>query len=343
MTLMEEIESLHPANFTMVMSTGIISLGANFLGWFLAAELFGFIAIMAWLVLMGLCLIRIARYPGAIKIDLTNPRMVFSYFSLVAATNIIGLLAFSSHYIHFAMVCWLVAFIAWCLLLYMAFSVLTFLSHENNVNIMHGGWLITIVGTQSLVLLGVQIAPELGEYAGYMMVEVHLLWGLGLALYGIFVTLFCYRIFFLALKPHDLSPLLWVVMGASAISANAGTLLIDAPDTLPFLLAQKPFIDGITLMIWGWATWWIPLLFLFGVWKHGVNKIPFHYDPILWSMVFPLGMYAVASARLGKVIGFPPMLWISYVMMLLALVVWCCVFFGQFRKVYNLVTPQKRT
>lgn len=83
--------------------------------------------------------------------------------------------------------------------------------------------MISIVGTQSLVLLGAAIAPALGEYAGYMMVEVHMLWGLGLLFYGIFVTLFCYRIFFLALKPQDISPLLWVIMGAAAISANAGT------------------------------------------------------------------------------------------------------------------------
>ena len=125
-------------------------------------------------------------------------------------------------------------------LLYLAFSVLTFLSHENNVNIMHGGWLITIVATQSLVLLGARIAPDLGQYAPYMMVEVHMLWGLGLAFYGIFVTLFCYRIFFLALKPNDITPLLWVVMGAAAISANAGTsLLIDEAHTLPLRLLDE--------------------------------------------------------------------------------------------------------
>ena len=53
-----------------------------------------------------------------------------------------------------------------------------------------------------------------------------MLWGLGLCLYGIFVTLFCYRIFFLRLAPDDVGPLLWVVMGAAAISANAGTALI---------------------------------------------------------------------------------------------------------------------
>ena len=194
----------------------------------------------------------------------------------MAATSIVGLLLHQRGWVQAAMACWVMAFAAWCLLLYLAFSVLTFLTHEHNVNIVHGGWLIAIVGTQSLVLLGVRIAPDLAGWAQAMMVEVHMLWGLGLCFYGIFVTLFCYRIFFLTLKPHDISPLLWVVMGASAICANAGTSLLLEDPRLPFLASQRPFIEGVTMMCWAWATWWLPMLFIFGVWKHGANRLPLH-------------------------------------------------------------------
>lgn len=67
-------------------------------------------------------------------------------------------------------------------------------------------------------------------------------------------SLFCYRIFFLRLKPEDLYPLLRVVMGASAISANAGKSLLDSETQIALLETQKPFIDGNTLMILSWAT-----------------------------------------------------------------------------------------
>ena len=167
--------------------------------------------------------------------------------------------------------------------------------------------------------------------------EVHLLWGLGLVLYGIFVTLFCYRIFFLSLKPQDLSPLLWVVMGAAAISANGGTSLLESQDQLPFLTNQKPFIDGITLMLWSWATWLIPLLALFGVWKHIVHKKPLAYEPIAWSMVFPLGMYTVASERIGHIAQFPPMIWISQIMILIALIAWVLSLTGLLSKIWRLL------
>jgi tellurite resistance protein TehA-like permease len=167
------------------------------------------------------------------------------------------------------------------------------------------------------------------------MVEVHMLWGLGLIFYGIFVTLFCYRIFFLTLKPQDVSPLLWVIMGAAAISANAGTSLITRDPRLPFLAAQRPFIDGITLMIWAWGTWWIPMLFLFGFWKHVVNRLPLDYEPIMWSFVFPLGMYAVASGRLGLTAEFAPLQWISGVMIWVALAAWLFALAGLARRVVS--------
>ncbi len=240
------LATLHPGNFALVMASGIISIGFGTLGFEALADAMYVFALGAWIALLALSVARTVLHARAVRTDLLNPRMVFAYFTLVAATDIVGLLLHDRGHMELAMACWAFAFMAWCSLLYLAFSVLTFLTHEHNVNIVHGGWLISIVGTQSLVLLGARIAPDLGSYAGYMMVEVHMLWGLGLLFYGIFVTLFCYRIFFLTLKPQDVSPLLWVIMGAAAISANAGTTLLAEDPVLPFLASQRPFIDGVT-------------------------------------------------------------------------------------------------
>lgn len=331
------MQALHPGNFAAVMASGIISVGFSLLGYPVLAELLAVAALAGWVLLLLLSLLRLLRYPRVVGIDLRNPRMVFSYFTLVAATSIVGILMAQHGQARAALACWVLAFLAWALLLYLAFAVLTFLTHEHNVNIVHGGWLIAIVGTQSLVLLGGRIAPELGPWAKYMMVEVHMLWGLGLAFYAIFVTLFCYRIFFLTLKPHEISPLLWVVMGAAAISASAGTTLIVEDPRLPFLLAQRPFIEGVTLLIWAWATWWIPLLLLFFVWKHVVNRVPLAYEPVLWSLVFPLGMYAVASVRLGLAADLPPLQWISRGMVWVALAAWLSVAAAMLVRVFKLL------
>jgi tellurite resistance protein TehA-like permease len=192
----------------------------------------------------------------------------------------------------------------------------------------HGGWLIAIVGTESLVILGTLVAPPLGELGTAVFVLIHMLWGIGLALYGIFITLFASRIFFLDFEPDDITPLLWVVMGAAAISTNAGSTLILTDSGLAFLHSMRPFIDGVTLIMWAWGTWWIPLLILFGIWKHGVCRVPITYTPMLWSLVFPLGMYALASLRLSLASDFPPLRTISLTMVWVALAVWAATSAG---------------
>jgi tellurite resistance protein TehA-like permease len=223
---------------------------------------------------------------------------------------------------------WFFALTLWFILIYFSFGVLTFLNTTRRANVVHGGWLIAIVGTESLVILGTAIAPSLGGFSATVFVLIHMLWGVGLGLYGIFIALFAHRIFFFDVDPDDITPLLWVVMGAAAISTNAGSTLILTESGMPFLNSMRPFIDGITLIMWAWGTWWIPLLLLFGIWKHGVCRVPLTYTPILWSLVFPLGMYALASQRLSLAADFSPLQAISHAMVWIAVAAWAATAIG---------------
>ncbi len=54
------------------------------------------------------------------------------------------------------------------------------------------------------------------------------------------------------------------------------------------------------MVLWAFCSWLIPLLMALGVWRHVVRRVPLRYDSGLWSGVFPVGMYGVASARLGR-------------------------------------------
>lgn len=333
------LEALSPSNFALAMATGIISYAFDKTGFPLLAEILFGVTVLAWVSLVILSCWRLIQFPNAVRVDLLNIRRVFAFFTFVVATNVLGLLLNRYGLTYLAIACWGLAFLAWSLLLYLSFSVLTFLTHEHSVNVVHGDWLTSIIGTQSLVLLGASIAPQLGQYAGYMMIEIHMLWGLGLIFYGIFVSLFCYRIFFLTFKPEDTSPLLWVIMGAAAVGANAGTSLILSDTQMPFLTALRPFIDGVALLLWAWATWWIPMLIIFGLWKHVVRRFPLQYEPALWSMVFPLGMYAVTSFRFGLAADFFPLQWISRIMVWVAFGTWCLVMAGMLRRMMASTRP----
>jgi tellurite resistance protein TehA-like permease len=301
----DNLRDLYPGYPAFVMATGIISNALYFLDVFRLSQAFLLVNLVAYPILMALIAMRLARHRGAFWSDLLNPRLVFSFFTIVAATDVLGIQFDLRGYSDIAVGLWLFALVSWLILLYLSFAVLSFLNTAQDANVVHGGWLIAIVGTQSLVLLGVRVADHLIEYSTGLMVLAHMLWGIGLVLYAIFVTLFSYRIFFFKLAPDELSPLLWVVMGAAAISANAGASLLLNGAHVPYLTSMKPFIDGVTLIVWAWGTWWIPLLVLFGVWKHAICRVPLSYSPTLWSLVFPLGMYSVATFRFSLATQFP--------------------------------------
>jgi tellurite resistance protein TehA-like permease len=320
--LNNQIAALYPGCFALVMATGIISNALFFEGYREWADALFAVNLVAYPCLVLFTALRFGWFSRAIWADLINPRLVFSFFTIVAATDVFGIGINLRGFATVAVLMWLFALVVWFVLIYFSFAVLIFLNTARGANVVHGGWLIAIVGTESLVVLGTIVAPGMGAFNSAVFVLIHMLWGVGLGLYGIFVTLFAYRIFFFDVEPDDITPLLWVVMGAAAITANAGSTLILTESGLSFLHSMRPFIDGVTLIMWAWATWWIPLLMLFGLWKHWICRIPLSYTPMLWSFVFPLGMYALASLRLSLAADFPPLRTISGAMVWIALAAW---------------------
>jgi tellurite resistance protein TehA-like permease len=323
-----EIATLYPGCFALVMATGIISNGLFSEAHRQWSDALFAINSVAYPWLMVLTVVRFVRFRQAAWSDLINPRLVFSFFTIVAGTDVFGIGLDLRGHATAALCLWLFALLVWLVLIYFSFAVLTFLNTAVGADVIHGAWLNAIVGTQSLVVLGALVAPGLGDLGGSVFVLIHMLWGVGLGLYGIFIALFAYRLFFFDVGPDDITPLLWVVMGAAAISTNAGSVLIATDSGMPFLNAMRPFIDGVTLTMWAWATWWMPLLLFLGVWKHGVRRVPLTYTPMLWSLVFPLGMYGLASLRLSLAADFPPLSAISGVMVWVALAAWAATAAG---------------
>ncbi len=333
--LRRSTEELYPGSLALVMATGIIS-NAFFMtshDW-IAGALFA-VNLVAWPVLVGLTLLRAVCYGGRLWRDLTDPRLVFSFFTFVAASDVFGVQLLLRGWPRVATALWLIALGAWLLLSYFSFSLLIFSNEERGAGVMHGGWLIAIVGTQSLVLLGTLLAPHFGAFAALTFVTVHALWGIGLTLYGMFVTLFAGRIFFQRVGPEEAMPLFWVVMGAAAISANAGSALIVSVPIVPFLTALRPFVEGTTLVLWAWGTWWIPLLVLVGVWKHLIHRVKLSYHPMYWSLVFPIGMYSVASYRLSLAAEFTPLVLLARSVAWLALGAWLLTLLGWARSSWH--------
>jgi tellurite resistance protein TehA-like permease len=337
-----EIRRLYPGYFALVMATGIVSNAALQLGYRGLSQVLLAVNLAAFPVLAGALLVRAARFRHELWIDLTDPRLVFSFFTLVAACDVFGLQLAHRGYTKIAAALWIVSLVVWLALGYFSFSVLTFLNAGSGADVVHGGWLIAIVGTESLALLGAYLAPQFGSVAPLAFLAIYALWGIGIVFYGIFITLFSYRLFFLRVEPADVSPLFWVVMGAAAIAANAGALLIVTDPGMAFLRAMRPFLNGATLVLWAWSTWWIPLLVIFGFWKYWVKKEPLAYHAMFWSLVFPLGMYTLATWRLSLAADFPLLQWVSHAMIWVALGAWIVTMIGMVGAFRRVLQPARR-
>lgn len=320
--------ALHPGAFAFVMATGIVS-NALFLegDHKLSGLLFGVNALAyPWLAI--LTILRAFRFPEELWSDLTDPRCVFSFFTLIAANGVFGAGLHLRGDPSDALDLWLLSLPVWAALIYLGFGVYAFRNNARLANVIDGGWLLAIVGTESLVILGTLIAPATGRFGGTVFVLIHMLWGVGIGLYAIYAALLSYRLFYFEVGAGELTPLLWVVMGAAAIGANAGSTLLLAGSAMPSLIAMRPFVEGVTFTLWAWAAFWIPLLMFFGIWKHGVCRMPLTYSPMLWAIVFPLGMFTVTSLRLSLVADFPPLRAISLAMLWISVAAWVTTFLG---------------
>jgi tellurite resistance protein TehA-like permease len=127
------------------------------------------------------------------------------------------------------------------------------------------------------------------------------------------------------MTPEALGPPYWILMGATAITVFAGARILELPATLAVTRATRGFVEGFSFALWAFGTWWIPLLIVLGLWRHVRHHWPLSYEPALWSFVFPLGMYSVATLAYGKAAPLAFMPPLAHVMLWVAVAAWALV------------------
>ena len=169
-----QIQSLHPGSFALVMATGAVSNALFLEGPRRLSDLLFFANAAAYVWLAGLTIVRAARFPGVMWSDLVNPCLVFAFFSFVAATGVFGEGAYVRGLTTTALYLWLVALLVWLVLIYVGFAVFAFLNTGQGADVIHGG-LLAVVGTESLVILGVAVAPVTKGVGPTVVLLVHML------------------------------------------------------------------------------------------------------------------------------------------------------------------------
>jgi len=316
--------NLFPGYFALVMATGIISIAAYFvefrsLAWALLA-----LNVLAYLILWALLLIRIIGFFPRVKADITDHVRGPGFFTVIAGTCLLGSqsIIIAGRYT-VAGFLWLFGLVLWVLIMYTFFTAVTVRENKPPLEIgINGSWLIAAVSTQSISVLGTLLAARFSSHRESLLFFTLCMFLLGCMIYLLLITLIFYRFTFFSLTSTTLTPPYWINMGAVAITTLAGARLILASRDGGFLTEILPFLKGFTLFFWAAGTWWIPLLFILGFWRHVYKRFPLVYDPQYWGMVFPLGMYTVCTFQFSKAINFEPLLLIPQYFIYIALAAW---------------------
>src|SRR5579875_3748777 len=342
----DRLETLHPGYFALVMATGIVALAARLHGVpLLPAVLYwlnaGFLAALATATVL-----RIRRYPRAFAADLASHSRGVGFFTLVAACGVFGSQSvIQQGAVTAGLGLWAATALLWALILYGVLALLTVKPDKPSLAAgINGGWLVSVVATQSLAILTVTLLGA-GALAGLrqpLMFAALVLWLGGGALYLWLMTLIFFRYTFLPMAPEDLTPPYWINMGAVAISTLGGAVLLEQAALSPTVTAIIPFVKGLTLFFWAIGSWWIPMLVVLGVWRYLIRGVAFAYDPLYWGGVFPLGMYSVATGHLAADIGAPFLMRLSQAFMAIALAAWLATFAGLVDSLLNAPRTQPR-
>lgn len=332
------VADLSPGYFAAVMGTGIVSIGLHAAGIGPLSVVLMWIAAILYVILWALYIWRAGRFWHRVVGDLRDPQVAFAYFTVVAATDVLGVRLALEGLTVVAGWLFLCAALIWFVFGYvLPWQVLMIRDGKTILGHANGTWFVWAVASQSLAIGMAQLRPQvdsaLAQWIGLLAV---LAWSVGVILYAAMAMLVLLRVVHFGVTPQQFDPAYWVAMGALAIAVVAGAGIVQMEHT-PLVDAVRPLIAATVVIFWVFCLWLIPLLIGAGIWRHALHRVPLRYVPTLWSMVFPMGMFAVASLSLGEADALPAAGTVGGVALVVAVIVWAVVLLGTLHQVLNVL------
>lgn len=317
---------MSPGYFALVMATGILSIGAGQRDWHAVADLLVIVTSLEFGVLVLLSLWRVGAYRDLVVADLRNPRVAFQFFAFVAGTNVLAAALAARGHLAPATVLLCVGVVALTVLGYVIpWLVILARTPRSVLPDVNGTWFLWAVACHSAAIGAALLEHHATAAKDILSVVAVISWSIGIVLYVATAVLVLMRLITLPVGPEDIDPPYWIFMGLSALVVVAGTHIVSMDDT-PLIDDVRGLIAGLLVLFWCFAAWLLPVLVALEIWRHGFRHVPLRYTPALWSIVFPLGMFAASGMALGGTDRVPLAAWTGRELMWVALTVWALTY-----------------
>lgn len=291
-------DQMPAAAFSFVMAAGIVSVSLLMHDRLVLSRLLMAVGIVGYLVLVALAVRQLTRHPSRVQGNVAAPPSRFGYATFVAASGVLGTRLVLLGIPVVPLVQLLVAISA---ALVIGQWVVRALRHDVDPwwQLVDGSWFLSSVACHSIGVLAASIAAVRPVAAGPLVVVALVAWTAGIVAYGVVLRGVVTRVGRRRIGARDLTAPYWITMGACAITVldSAKLAVLPAAAVPPVLHAV---VSWAGLGFWVLATALIPLILAAGWWRHIRHRVPLDNPTTLWSIVFPLGMYDVASTLMAR-------------------------------------------
>ena len=315
----EVIRQFTPNWFAATMGTGVLALALAQL----PVHIPGVHAFAEglWLFNIGLFILFAVLYGARWVMYFDEARRIFGHstVSMFFGTIPMGLATIINGFLVFGVPRWgsdmvQVAEVLWWIDVAMAlgFGViipyLMFTRQDHSIDQMTAVWLLPVVAAEVAAASGGLLAPYLSDTVAqfHVLITSYVLWAFSVPVAFSILTILILRMALHKLPHESMAASSWLALGPIGTGA-LGLLLLGADAPAIFaangLARIGEIAEGLGLIsgviLWGVGLWWIVMASLITV-RYFRAGIPFNLG--WWGFTFPLGVYSLATLRLGSML-----------------------------------------
>lgn len=184
---------------------------------------------------------------------------------------------------------------------------LMFTRQAHRLDQMTAVWLLPVVAAEVTAASGGLLVPHLLDVQaqGALILASYILWAYSVPVALSILVILLLRMALHKLPPDSMAASSWLALGP--IGTGALGMLVIGGDALAVFTAQGMPALGMTVegigalagvLLWGFGIWWglMAVLITVRYWRRGIA-----FNLGWWGYTFPLGVYALATLKLGSV------------------------------------------